>query len=154
MLIKYSDESLLHEIKFRMDRVKPFAAFERLLELDRDAYEAVEQIAREIVRQRDPEFGEGWTVEHDDQHDKGEMAAAASCYAANACLKIAGENTYPAGEPPAAWMWGAEWWKPKNVNRDLIRAGALIAVEWGRFFRAAARKYSTHSDLPSQEQRD
>lgn len=79
---------------------------------------------------------EGWTVEHDDEHARGEMSAAASCYAANACLNVSGEPSYATGHPPTAWMWGAEWWKPQGARRDLIRAAALIVAEIERIDRS------------------
>jgi hypothetical protein len=69
--------------------------------------------------------GEGWTVEHDDEHTEGELAMAAACYAAN--------NT--SMWPPT---WDFSWWKPKDRRRDLIRAAALIVAEIERLDRASA----------------
>ncbi len=148
-----SDEVLLREMGKRLERVRAFSTFEHLREVDRDAYRAIEMMAREVIRQRDDEK---WSVAHDDEHTKGEMAAAASCYAANACLHSCSPDTAfkPGDMPPAAWMWDRKWWKPRGWNRDLIRAGALLAVEWGRKSRELLTK-TTHfaEDItrPSQE---
>lgn len=93
-----------------------------------DADAAVLMVA-ERERQR---TAEGYHPEHDDQHHAGALAAAAVCYA----------TPHAAGIPedvrkvPAAWPWDAEWWKPKGLVRDLVRAGALLAAEVDRERRA------------------
>lgn len=74
---------------------------------------------------------EGWTPEHDDQHEIGEMASAAACYAANA-----GGFVWQGGWPGEVWPWSREWWKPTNSRRDLVKAGALILAEIERIDRA------------------
>lgn len=74
---------------------------------------------------------EGWTPEHDDQHEVGEMASAAACYAANA-----GGFVWQGGWPGEVWPWSREWWKPTNSRRDLVKAGALILAEIERIDRA------------------
>lgn len=72
---------------------------------------------------------EGWTPDHDDAHDMGQMAAAAGCYALFA-------DAYPnEGVPPVAWPWDPVWWKPKGRRGNLVRAGALIAAEIERLDR-------------------
>lgn len=101
----------------------------------------IDEIAAERRRQID---AEGWTPEHDDGHDGGEMLTAAWCYmqrhadadmwGGNAAAEI---NSLPA---PARWPWDREWWKPKNRRRDLIRAAALIVAEIERLDRIEARK--------------
>jgi hypothetical protein len=72
---------------------------------------------------------EGWTPEHDDRHDHGELAAAAACYAAgNDDLVNVATNTD---------VWPQRFdYKPKDRRRDLIRAGALILAELERMDRA------------------
>jgi hypothetical protein len=74
---------------------------------------------------------EGWTPEHDDQHEIGEMASAAACYAANA-----GGFVWQGGWPREVWPLSREWWKPTNSRRDLVKAGALILAEIERIDRA------------------
>ena len=100
-----------------------------------------EAIIRERTRQiRD----EGFSEEHDDQHDDGQLAMAASCYAqASATYDLQSEF---AGEPHPFWPWDPEWWKPghpdvdlKDKVRVLAKAGALIAAEIDRLERLMAR---------------
>jgi Lar family restriction alleviation protein len=75
---------------------------------------------------------EGWTPEHDDKHDTGEMAVAAACYA----LSSAGYAK------PAIWeiwpkAWGVNWFKPKDRRRDLVKSVALGIAEIERLDRSA-----------------
>lgn len=88
----------------------------------------IEAIAAERRRQVE---AEGWTPEHDDTHESGEMARAAACYAQEAGGRLA--------HPPRGWPWEKGWWKPKDRRYDLVRAGALIAAEIDRIDRAAAK---------------
>ncbi|HAU5636073.1 ead/Ea22-like family protein [Citrobacter amalonaticus] len=75
---------------------------------------------------------EGWTPEHDDQYEDGELIDAAACYAQDSGLWDC------VGEPPSDWPWNDEWWKPsKNMRRNLVKAGALILAEIERRDRAA-----------------
>jgi hypothetical protein len=90
---------------------------------------ALEDIAAERGRQIE---SEGWTFTHDDEHDGGEMAYAAACYAA-------GPSAF--GSTPilaALWPWDARWWKPGSDRRNLVKAGALIVAEIERMDRALA----------------
>ena len=81
----------------------------------------VELIAAERQRQMDVE---GWTPEHDAEHDAGEILDAAICYAVpRFAVKY--------------WPWGRQWWKPSDDPiRNLVKAGALIAAEIDRLRRA------------------
>lgn len=84
-------------------------------------------VLAERRRQREHE---GWTLEHDDVHEGGELAEAAMCYAdptAHCQLGI-----------PHQWPWVADWWKPRDRRRNLVRAGALIIAEIERIDRAEA----------------
>ena len=86
-----------------------------------------ERITAERSRQIE---AEGWTPDHDDAHDKGEMAEAAACYA----LAVHDGNFLGA---PARWPWDESWWKPSEDQiRNLEKAGALIAAEIDRLKRA------------------
>lgn len=92
----------------------------------------VELIAAERKRQVE---AEGWTPEHDDQHENNELVYAAYAY------------TLPDGErpgitingkfTPSCWPWEQAWWKPSPENRvrELAKAGALIAAEIDRLQR-------------------
>jgi len=90
---------------------------------------------------------EGWTADHDDGHDKGEMGAAALNYAAAAVITTClNGDRYMAGPPldsmgwAIGWRWAPHWWKPGTVRRMLVKAAALIIAEIERLDRAAARK--------------
>lgn len=81
---------------------------------------------------------EGWTPEHDDQHESGEMSRAAGLYAISAGFA----SKYLEGETktcpvPDSWPWADEWWKPTNTRRDLVKAAALILAEIERIDRAS-----------------
>ena len=91
----------------------------------------IESIAAERQRQIEKE---GWTPAHDNEHDEGDIALAAACYA----LPVA-ENYVECieGMGPIMWPWAYKWWKPKDRRSDLVRAGALIAAEIDRLDRAA-----------------
>jgi hypothetical protein len=70
---------------------------------------------------------EGWTPEHDDEHENGELASAAMAYAWGAPM-YAGVRL---------WPWEANWWKPGDRIREIAKAGALLAAEIDRLKRAA-----------------
>lgn len=94
---------------------------------------ALADIAAERRRQVE---AEGWTPEHDDAHDKCELAQAAACYAlARSPVKIEREWVYP--DPPKVWPWHSSWWKPNFYRRNLVKAGALIVAEIERWDRAS-----------------
>jgi len=69
---------------------------------------------------------EGWTPEHDAQHEEGELIRAALCYADCAPLtKYVGPHT---------WPWAPLFDKrvQHSKKRRLVIAGALIAAELDR----------------------
>jgi hypothetical protein len=82
--------------------------------------DGAELIAAERRRQVEEE---GWTAEHDDAHDDGELARAGAAYAA---------FSY------ALWPWDRSWWRPEPGDdiRRLVKAGALIVAEIDRLQRA------------------
>ena len=88
----------------------------------------IDEIAAERKRQVEVE---GWTVAHDDEHESGLMARAASCYASPHFLKPLRIGV------PIGWPWARKWWKPKSRRRDLIRAAALIVAEIEKLDRLA-----------------
>jgi predicted glycoside hydrolase/deacetylase ChbG (UPF0249 family) len=101
----------------------------------------LDEIAAERKRQIEVE---GWTAEHDDSHHRGEIAAAATCYAYIAATELDhlrselskqwwGPRYSPLRE---IWRWDWRWFKPTNRRRDLIKAGALIIAEIERLDRA------------------
>lgn len=87
--------------------------------------DGVALIAAERKRQIEKE---GWTQEHDDQHNNEALALAAVCYATPEWLR-----DYKRGIP-VRWPWSSKWWKPRPDSRvrELVKAGALIAAEIDR----------------------
>jgi len=84
-----------------------------------------------IVAERERQLtAEGWAPEHDDQHATGQLAAAGVCYAIRHASGV--PIGRPSDETPDWWPWDAEWWKPKSLRADLVRAGALLAAELDR----------------------
>ena len=82
---------------------------------------------RDVIAERRRQIErEGWTPDHDDEHDDGSLAVAAACYAAP---RMAATH----------WPWSAEDYKPKDRRRNLVRAGALILAEIERLDRRAGR---------------
>jgi hypothetical protein len=108
---------------------------------DKGWVEAVDDVLAERQRQI---AVEGWTPEHDDAHDRGELADAASCYA-RGTDRITWQTPDP--EFPRRkvmtgrilWPWAAQWWKPTDRRRNLVKAGALILAEIERLDRAEGR---------------
>lgn len=100
----------------------------------------VELISKERTRQVNQE---GWSPEHDDEHDRGELARAAACYAVASAFDVkdvglvAIQKILVALWPPT---WAVKWWKPKDRKSNLVRAGALIAAELDRLLREEAKE--------------
>lgn len=91
--------------------------------IEKGASTCIDLIAAERQRQLD---AEGWTPEHDDEHQGGELATAAACY----LLPDVCDDWWP-------WAWN--YWKPtpNDRMRELVKAGALIAAEIDRLRRRA-----------------
>lgn len=86
-------------------------------------------IADERLRQR---YEEGWTDEHDDSHDGGELIGAAVVYAL--CAEM------PPGPPSDLWPWECSDFKPSEEPiTNLVKAGALLAAEIDRKLRLKSR---------------
>lgn len=95
----------------------------------------IEDIAKERARQVEQE---GWTPEHDDQHDPGELsgaAAAYSLYTANELHPNSQGDGFDAEHLPPGWCWEPAWFKPTTPRRNLIKAAALIVAEIERIDR-------------------
>jgi hypothetical protein len=77
-------------------------------------------------RQREIEV-EGFTLQHDMEHQDDELLHAAHCYLNAKRLRDVFSSE---DEVPLRWPWEDEWWKPTPFNhiRELVKAGALIAA--------------------------
>lgn len=102
----------------------------------------IERIAAERKRQVEDE---GWDEEHDDEHNQGELAIVAACYAAagDDSVKVlrfgvdVGDSHLPAILDAWPDSWDPEWDKREQHSRlrQLTIAGALIAAEIDRLLR-------------------
>lgn len=106
--------------------------------------DGVELIRQERQRQIEQE---GWSPEHDDQHNRDELSRAAQAYL-NAMEAVPYEDDNgicsgfvlkPRKQWPAyPWPWEPSWWKPSDDPvRNLVKSGALIAAEIDRLNRLA-----------------
>jgi hypothetical protein len=87
-------------------------------------------IAAERHRQIDVE---GWSHDHDDRHSGGELLRAAIAYLEAGYGQVRGRDVKSL--PPMGWPFEQSWWKPKDAERNLARAGAFIAAEIDRLRR-------------------
>lgn len=104
----------------------------------------IERIAAERARQIKVE---GWDTDHDDEHRPEDLELAAACYAlppehrgrktvphhyewSRGGRYNDDSNLIPVGEVevPVLWPWDGCWWKPSTRERDLEKAGALMAA--------------------------
>jgi len=103
-------------------------------------------ILKERRRQIDVE---GWTAEHDYEHEDTALMRAAVCYL---LYEIAAQDTedndilvnlvdFLRG---VLWPWCDEWWKPEHVDRNLVRAGALVAAAIDKIQREEVPNDSPH----------
>ncbi len=83
-----------------------------------------------IVKERERQISEeGWTAEHDDQHDHHQLLQAAIAYIMT-CWNHPGTALHFQW-----WPWNKKFWKPSDPIRNLVKAGALIAAEIDRLQR-------------------
>lgn len=95
------------------------------------ALDVLEERRRQIVE-------EGWDAGHDDEHDGGELAAAAGAY----CV-FAADELHPQSQGdgdygrviPDLWPFHISWYKPEDPRRALVKAAALILAEIERIDR-------------------
>jgi hypothetical protein len=96
--------------------------------------------ARDVLTERGRQADvEGWTAAHDDDHDCGDLALAGAAYALHAGCNLNPFSQQDLGEQPIFWPWSAEWWKPGDTRRSLVKAAALIIAEIERIDRAIGK---------------
>lgn len=96
----------------------------------------VDLIRKERQRQRSrSRWGESYSLSHDDQHNKGELAKAAAVYAMPPEYRARNESAWRALWP---WHWHFKP-KPEDRVRELVVAGALCAAEIDRLERLERR---------------
>lgn len=89
--------------------------------------EATTRVLADVAAERTRQIEDGWTPEHDDTHEGGELAQAAAALAL----------------PPKAFhysrlsFWPWDKWMSGGARRDeLVKAAALIVAEIERLDRA------------------
>lgn len=121
--------------------------------------------ARAIAVERDRQREKlGWTEEHDDDHDGGQLALAAACYAAASAntpilsAAVSNAGTYYFRDP-FPWDFDDDS-RPRDDDRALVKptdeealrllakAGALIAAEIDRRLRAARKRAGEATAAP------
>lgn len=87
-----------------------------------------ERAVMERIRQKS---AEGWTPEHDAQHELGELAIAAACYALEKLPERKRQEAYAIAPD---WPWHPDWDKRDKHSRErcLEIAAALIMAELDR----------------------
>lgn len=86
--------------------------------------------AQDVLAERTRQIAvEGWSDDHDDDHDDWALSRAAGCYAFHPSIGL------PEGFVPTLWPWDGGWWKPTTPRRDLVKAAALILAEIERLDR-------------------
>lgn len=88
-------------------------------------------VADELLDERKRQVEqEGWTAEHDDAHELGDLGDAAACYA------MSPGGTIASGAQSRLWPWDRKWLKQRgDRRRDLVKAGGLIIAEIERLDR-------------------
>jgi len=87
----------------------------------------------DVITERERQVAiEGWAPAHDDTYRGGELPAAAACYALYGSVSQDG--------CPQQWPFAAEWWKPGEPRRNMVKAAALLVAEIERLDRAEKRR--------------
>lgn len=124
-----------------LDRLAALEAENAALKADAELTEAASDVLAERKRQIS---AEGWTIEHDDDHDDGALSAAASTYALAASDRLnpvrRGIEFGGGRRGPSTWPWSRDSWKYGTPRRMLVKAGALVLAEIERLDRAARSK--------------
>lgn len=114
------------------------------------------QAAKDVLAERQRQIErEGWTPEHDDEHDDFELSAASASYAwAAGCNAEPYPIEHYRDAPPKMWPWDDADWKPGDVRRMLVKAGALILAEIERLDRATVADGVDSSRAPADPLRN
>ena len=75
---------------------------------------------QDVLAERQRQIAKGWTPEHDDEHDPGELARAAAAYLLSAYPRSFADCGFAA----RLWPWD-NGLNPKSKREDLVRAAAL-----------------------------
>jgi hypothetical protein len=108
--------------------------------------------AADVLAERQRQLDvEGWSIAHDDDHDRGELSRAGAAFAffgslpedARKSLRAAPLESPEGRVSILGLLWPKDWlwlhFKPKGRRRDLVRGAALIIAEIERLDRAGIR---------------
>lgn len=99
---------------------------------------AIKDVINERKRQIEKE---GYSTEHDDEHEDFELTRAAICYAEGAAyFHDDASEEYVHIPVSVHWPWESAAFKPKSPRRDLVRAASLIISEIERIDRIETEK--------------
>lgn len=97
----------------------------------------IDLIRQERRRQRSRQAGgEAYSLAHDDEHDKGEIARAAAVYAMPPEFRDRNKDVVAVLSPPGWYLK----LKTGDRKRELVKAGALVAAELDRLIREEAAR--------------
>lgn len=101
---------------------------------------------RLITDERERQFANGYTTQHDDLHARGQIASAAESFAAAAACQARG-NSVDTAERAAIniWPWDNEPKVESDPIRNLVKAAALIVAEIERLQRLEAENCDSQS---------
>lgn len=96
---------------------------------------------QDVINERKRQIGIGYTLEHDDDHDPGEISGAGAAYALHAACKL-----HPIGDSfdivavPPGWCWDENSFSPSSLPRtNLVMAAALLIAEIEKIDRAESK---------------
>ncbi len=83
---------------------------------------------------------EKWLPSYDDEHNPADLASAGISYALDAVSRLTDKPEHKKEDLEYSaklyWPWEEKYWKPtKDIVRQLVKAGALIAAEIDRIER-------------------
>lgn len=104
-------------------------------------------VAHELLAERKRQIAEeGWTPKHDERHEPGDLIRAAIAYAVSAAsYDMRATDGYLAGVAVQMWPF-VDGFKPKDMRRDLVRAGALLIASIERLDRDQVRDADNLAD--------
>lgn len=112
-------------------------ALERRISAEPGA-EAASKALELVIAERKRQIEQiGYTSEHDDQYDPGELSGAGAAYILHAACEMHPiGDSFDAGDVPPGWCWPEDRFNPKTPARNLIMGVALAIAELERMERA------------------
>lgn len=113
------------------------------------SFQKISKATHDVLSERKRQIdGEGYTHEHDDEHDNGELPAAAAWYALPDQIKaVLDVNDL------SFWPWDLVSCDSKDRRRELVCAAALIIAEIDRIDRKENIPDGVNFDLTDDTQR-